>query len=361
MLVVALVFAFGVFARGVTTGRNKMASSQEIANSILSIQESQYFEKTEDLFTDLEIRLSETDFFGVALNAPRVVSIIKTPELPVIIAIQQTGLRGWEIPRDANGVLVATDMNNRTVYFGQVFRDSENKIPMSGVHQPLKPEGAAAISIQSGLTRLDARRVLSLPWKSGRYRLSALLFDWKSNPVEVTLTGGTPPSASIAPPVALPPGEAGKNNGLPTFLQTEKSPSFSGKNRPDFTFQVKSGKGQGSLLKIVGAFATLANVSHIPAVPYKVKEVGGEEKIVGAVVPATLAVFGKNWSAPLRLDWAFPVYSQTPVKSGDLINGFFSIDALAGKGMSLEKGDYVVYLITEGEIFGPIAFRYDTE
>ncbi len=41
----------------------------------------------------------------------------------MIMAIQQSGLRAWEYPRDMNCLVAATDIATRTVYFGPVFRD----------------------------------------------------------------------------------------------------------------------------------------------------------------------------------------------------------------------------------------------
>lgn len=339
-----------------------MVSSQDIKNSVLSVPEQRYFESMGKSFTDmewaLEDALSETSFRGVAVNAPTSIALKQHVTLPILMAIQETRLRSWEVPVGYNCILVATDLSRRTVYFGQVFRDPPNKIPipMDELPQPSKPTGTNAISVSSGIDRIDARELLSLPWEPGRYRFTVLLFDWMSNSVDVELTGGDTTPAVGAPLLKLNPANAGINHGLPTFIANAEVLPRAQKNLPIVTFNVTMGTIPGPLLKTTGKFSIVADASHLSISPFTIKEANGQEKTVAAAVPVTLAVFGKNWPNPLRRDWILPVYSEHPIKTGNRVEGYFSIDALEVGKPTLAPGDYVAYLILEGHMFGPVAF-----
>lgn len=345
-----------------STEGKKMVSSQEIKNSVLVLPEQYYFENTGELFTKMEWAvedaLSETDFYGVAINAPTSIALKQHATLPILMAHRRTGLRDWEIGFVAdNCLLVATDLNRRTVSFGGVIRDPPNKIPIPRSELPLdpKPTGTNATSISSGVDRIDAREILSLPWEPGRYSFTVVVFDWRSNTVDVELTDGKTAPAANAPPLKLNPA-AGTNHGLPTFLANATMLPQAEKNLPSAAFQVALASAPGPRLKVTGKFSIVADAFHLPAAPYKVKEADGKEKTVAAAVPVTLLVFGKDDSRLVRGNWILPVYSDQPIKTGDRMEGYFSIDALAEEKSPLVPGDYVAYLVIEGRMVGPVAF-----
>lgn len=339
-----------------------MVSSQDIKNSVLSIPEQRFFESTGGSFIDMQIvlqnALSATDFRGVAINAPTSIALKQYAILPILIAIRKTGLRGWEVPRNANCMLMATDLSRRTTYFGQVFRPPQNKTPMPGhKRQPpgLKPTGADAVSMGSQVSRIDAREVLSLPWEPGRYRFTVLLFDWMSNAVDVELTDGNTAPAASAPPLKLNPA-VGKNHGLPTFLANATTLPPAEKNLPSVAFQVAMASARNPQLNVTGKFSLVADAFHLPVAPYKVKEADGQEKTVAAAVPTTLVLLRKGGPNPLPRNWVLPVYADQPIKAGERVEGYFSIDALAEDKFPLAAGDYVAYLVIEGHMVGPVAF-----
>lgn len=345
-----------------STEGKKMVSSHDIKNSVLAVPEQRYFENTDGSFRDLVDALSknarsETAFRGVAINAPTSIALKQHATLPILMAIQQTGLRGWEVGIADNCLLVATDLNRRTVSFGGVIRDPPNKIPIPRSELPLdpKPTGTNATSISSGVDRIDAREILSLPWEPGRYSFTVVVFDWRSNTVDVELTDGKTVPAATTPPLKLNPA-AGTNHGLPTFLANATTLPPAEKNLPSAAFQVALASAPGPRLKVTGKFSIVADAFHLPVASYKVKEVDGKEKTVAATVPVTLLVFGKDDSRLVRGNWVLPVYADQPIKAGERVEGYFSIDALAEDKFPLAAGDYVAYLVIEGRMVGPVAF-----
>jgi hypothetical protein len=357
LLVMILAMAADLTAKGLLKGEAKMKSAEEIAKSILSIPEERYFKDTESLFLDMELKLADLDFQGVAINAPQRIATAKQEQLPVIMAIQATGLRAWEFPRDMNCIVAATDLTTRAVYFGQAFRDpkAESFAMPPQAQQPPKPEGSSAAALSTGLSKLDAREVAGLPWRAGRFCLSALMYDWVSNTVEVTLEGGAPGQA-VPPGVTPPPAAAGPGQRLPSFLPEQANINVTGAKPPFAKLVLQPNPEPGIKLGVRGAWVISAQPFHLPSAPMEVQEVNGQKKKVGAVVPVTLAIVGKNWPTPLRFDWAVPFYGDA-FKPGDAVQGHFSIDPLAASTLTLSPGEYAVYLFIEGRCFGPFKVK----
>ncbi len=353
-----LVGAQGTGAMSLFKGKEQMSSSEDVANNLLDFSERVFFSEDDSAFAELDLELSDSDFLGVAINLPRKIDITKRDALPLILATQETGLRAWEVIRNDNCALVAVDLNTREVFFGQpFFNPKSQKSPAKKEGpRPAKPEGGNAVALSTGVTRVDARMVLDLPWRTTRYRLGVVLFDWMSNRIDVSLEGGAPASpASPRRPTPAPAARGGSGD-LPTYLATPGAPDLSAESPPAATIKIEPHPDQATKLLVSGAFSIVADSMHLPASPYPISEVGGGEENVGAVVPVTLALFSKNSSVPIRLDWALPVYTATPISPGDRIHGHFSLDAMADTNFELVQGDYVAYLFLEGQFFGPTPF-----
>lgn len=336
-----------------------MSTTEEIVKSILAIPDQRYFEDTETLLLDMELALADSEFKGIAINAPRRVAVKTQEQLPILMAIQQSGLEAWRIPTAQNCVLAAMDMNARTVYFGQVFRDPKAEtfsIPIDAPPPPA-PEGVSSSALISGLDRIDARTILTLPWQTGRYRLTVMVFDSLSNTVEVVLEGESPASPATAPPVSLP-AAPGTGRAMPTFLSPPAAARTGGGGNagPRVQWSIAVNPEPGVKLAVSGAFSILAESFHVLGSPIELLEVNAKKQSAVAVVPVTLAIIGKNWPVPRRFDWAVPVYMPAVVRPGDPLEGFFAVDAFAGAGPGLAAGDYAAYLMVEGHLFGPQRF-----
>jgi hypothetical protein len=336
----------------------QMKSSEDIRHSILSIPEDRFFKDMEKLFLDLELKLADTGFMGVAVNAPGSISIGRTAQLPVIMALQQTGLRAWRYPRDNNCVVMAVETTTRAFYFGQIFRDLKAEafsMPIDATPPP-QPQGANAIARSSGVSYFDARPVLALPWRAGTYRLTVVNYDWVSNTVEVVLKGDDPIRPAAAPLVNPLPAAPGQNHRMPSYRVTEAVPVPADNKSPGAVLRMAPNPEPGIKLAAAGSFSIRADSFHICSAPFELTEVDGRQHRVGAVVPVTLAIFNAAWPAPLRFQWGVPVYSQAGVQPGERIEAGFAVDVLADSPLSLSPGEYAAYLVVEGYVFGPAPF-----
>lgn len=299
-----------------------MSASQDVANTLLEIPEDRFFAAGE--FTGIEYALAETDFLGVAIASPPTIQLDERHELPVLLATQQTGLRAWDVSREESSVLVAINLTSGELYFGDPFFDPKAEEPPEDMvlPQPPKPEGANAVALSTGVKRIDARQILDIPWQNGHYRLAAIIFDWLSNSVDVSLLGNGP--------------EAAKRD----------------LNAASADIRIEADPDANSQLLVSGTFSTIADASHIPG--SLATDAGGET--IGALVSVTLAIFAKNSTAPIRIDHVLPVYADSLLGPGSRIESRFAFDPLAASEFRLFASDYVAYFILDGQIFGPTTF-----
>lgn len=317
-----------------------MASANHVAETVLTLQSQGL---------DRERALIASGFEGVALNAPPTVSPDSDGGIPMLLAAQLTGLRGFEHPRETSYALVAMDRARRTTRFGRLFRPPASTVMAKSFRQPsTRPEGSNAVGLLSRVSQHDVTSVIGGAWPPGAYRFAVIYFDWLSNVVDVTVESAaevdtgtyTPPS----PEPALP---------FPTYLPSASHVAPPQPGEPAvFNLAFDSGSRQ---VTAWGSFSAVVDACHVPPEPLRLGEHGGAMHEVGAVVPVTLAIMKAGRPTPIRHDWAVPAYGQASV--GAVVQGYFAHHA----GDGLEPGAYAAYLVVEGTIAGPVRFDVPEE
>ena len=330
-----------------------MVSTNNIAANILNFDEDEFFNAEHSVLDSREEQLLDQDYLGVAINAPREIEIGSHDKLPLIMAAQFSGDRGWDMPLRDNCLLVGTNLRDGTVQFAKAFV-SKKELQSRGRREKAagkgpRPPGLALTAAQ--LSELDAKDRLRIKWETGLWSLGLIYYDWPSNTVVVELWGDEEITPSPAMPVSPEPDLRGADF-LPCFLPTIKTPkppesglTFIGE------FKVEDEKQQ---LNIFGSFSVRVREFHLPARKLVHQFHDGIQRNVAAVIPVTLVVLGLGWDAPLQFDWAVPVYGE-PLAAGMQASGCFAIDAFASahNRQALSPGTYVCYLIMDGRIFGP--------
>ena len=326
-----------------------MVSTNDIVAKILNLDEDEFFSADQSVLGPRDEQLLDLDYFGVAVNAPPRIETGSRGKLPLIMATQFSGDRGWDIRLRDNCILVSTNLQDGTVQFAKAFvseKELRSRGRLEKVPKGPKPPGLAIAAAQ--LTELDPKGRLHIKWNSGIWALGVIYYDWPSNTVVVELQGDEEVKPSPAIPVSPEPDPRGAAF-FPRYLPTDKTPkppesglTFTGE------FKVKDKKQQ---LNIFGSFAVPVRDFHLPAQKLVHQFPDGRQENVAAVVPVTLAVLGLDWEEPIQFDWAMPVYGE-PLAVGMLARGCFAIDALAN-AQALSPGKYVCYLIMDGRIFGP--------
>jgi len=330
-----------------------MVTTNDIVANILNFDEEEFFNADHSIMGPKEELLLDLEYFGVAVNAPPIIDIDTRDLLPLIMAVQFSGDRDWDISLKDNCILVGTNLVDGTVTFAKAFV-SDKEMKSRGIREKTpkepKPDGLATEAAQ--LTELDPKDCLSMEWAPGIWALGVIYYDWASNSVEVTLKGDEDIIPSSAGPVRPEPDPHGKGF-LPCFLPTEQTLQLPEEGLR-FSGELKI-EDQKQILNFFGSFVLPARDFHLPAEKRVHQYTDGREENIAAVVPITLAILGLDWDEPLQYDWAVPVYGA-PLAPGMKAKGFFSINALA-EDDSLAPGKYMIYIVMDGKIFGPKALQ----
>jgi len=341
-----------------------MSTSQEVANGILNLLDSEFFADSPNL-GEREMRLVRSDFEGIAVNAPAVIDITKRQALPVVVGIGKTTRRQWEVYEPKNLSLVAWDPDTAQVYLSdasppRVKRPPEEITSRMPPEPDEEPPYAQTASVKMAVRAKDR---LELPWAPARLRLAAVHFDWLSNVVPVELRGEREPARGKLRKISPEPNPraAEAERGLlkkpaiplPSYEATPLSPKAPPQG---LAFTVASKLAASTSLPVYGSFSTQARQWHIDRSGTVHPGAGGRKLKVVAVVPVTLLVFTLDLPLPKRFDWGVPVYAEGPVEAGSTIAGQFAIDALRGGTTRLASGQHTAYVVFDSGIYGPQPF-----
>ena len=346
-------------------------STPEVVDKILNLTEDEFFSADQSVLAPRESQLLDMDFFGVVINAPKQISTERHDKLPLIMAIRLSGDRGWDVSLADNCILVGTNLQDGSVHFANGLiseKELQNRGYREKVPKGPKPSGLALAAAQ--LTELDARGRLNMNWNTGTWALGVLYYDWLSNIVLVELKNNKPaqcpPISSIHP---LPNPDIGttekwlfgllkrKKLVFPSYLPNSKTPKLT---KPGLSFVIDTKFKDGIQLTVHGAFSTITKAHYIPETITTHIFADSKKHKVGAVVPLTLAIVGLDWDVPIRFDCAIPVYSNQKIQPGAPLQGYFALDVLAKAGNKLPAGDYVAYVLMEGNIYGPVKFKWSS-
>ncbi|HFQ81470.1 MAG TPA: hypothetical protein ENK33_08885 [Desulfobacterales bacterium] len=319
--------------------------------NILNLNQKEFFSADQSFLTQRESQLLDMDFYGVAVNAPRRILTDRHAKLPLVIAVQYCGKRGWDVPLKNNGLLVGMNLRDGSVYFADIYQNKKrlaNKWRAGKTHRGAYPPG---LSLKAAVLKIvDVRQRLNLKWDTGIWAFGVLYYDWPSNTVIVKLQGRE--KAAPSPVIRVHPEPDPRDAAvLPTYLPTVNTPKAL-KSELKFTVQFKDEK-DGQQLKVYGSFAVPVRDFNLPAHKRVRQFHDKKQQNIAAVIPITLVVLRLDQDEPLQFNWAVPVYGK-PLKAGMQARGSFSIDALnTGAETKLGCGRYACYIFMDGRIFGP--------
>jgi hypothetical protein len=341
-------------------GGKTMSSSKDVAEQILNLAPDQFFRNDPDLDLELQRKLLGSDFEGLAIAAPKTISVTQAPLLPVVLGTRQSIKRGHQVMQSQNCILAGTDLMTGKVSFAQALFDPKDQIfytpPPKTPPAPPGPD-VSLEGFSSDIYRIDAAGRLNLPWEPAKLALTAISYDWVSNTIEVELTGEREPKPGAVKPVSpLPPLADEVPDGaepLPDYERNAKTPKYP-KDGCEFIIDPDPKIKAGLLVR--GSFTLAAKPFMITKDPEIIENACGDKLSAAVVVPVTFAFLGLDWRTPGRADWNVPICSEIIHKPGDKVTGSFAIDALAGQP-PLPPGDYVAYVFLDGKICGPVKFK----
>lgn len=335
----------------------QMVTNEQIAQEVLGLKAEAFFGYDDELDLQLTEKLSDYEFEGLAIQAPHEIDVRRHGSLPVIAASVKTGLRQWEVDFKQNCMIVAVDLNSGELHAARAFPPKPGKRQPSPKSPGPKPNAMMAEATITGTYCFDLRKVLELPWRTGSYAVTLISYDWCSNTVVVCLKGDEPPerrtSRPIHPPLRQPRGSA----TLPKYEKVPQSPPLAGSG---IAFAVASTEQalQQRDCPVFGSIRLSAAAHHVVDRDSWKGDQASFDRAYGkpaavAVVPATVALVGKNWKGPERYELQVPVFATTAVGAGEEIEAFFAVNLLEGLSDPLPAGDYRVYLFVGRNVAGP--------
>ncbi|GEM_PF-6625855 len=335
---------------------NYMVASQKTVQNmqdIITIEKDDYFNFSDELKYKLTEKVSDTEFQGIGINMPSKIDIQKYKSLPLIAVSRKTGLRGWMVNFGDNCILAALSLKTGAIFTGQGFYTPRGKRPVVSKKILPKPDRSNAEAIHSGTYYFDLKEALNIPWKSDIFAVTIFYFDWLSNTVLVELIDKDEKNASIS--IIPPKSILSSLSDFSTYNKTLFSPSLS-QIGADFRLNATSFH-QGSNFPLYASFKIKSSFNYIIPTDFwkNIKEEGKSiEKILPeAIVPATVALIGKKWKVPLLLNYRIPVYADSSIKVGDVIEGYLDVDISADIKGPLECGDYCIYFFVDQYVSGP--------
>ena len=342
-----------------------MSTSQEIASTVLNLTDHDFFLQDPSRVGKLDSKLLRTDFIGVAVNAPKEIRTGQQSKLPLVMGIRAASVRDWDVPIKKNCVLFASDLNTGDVRVCQANRKrpSTSRAKPRAEATPSRPSEEELEGTDAGVRFFDVVSLLEVPWKSGKYALGMISYDWVSNVVEVELKGESEAEIGAVKEVFPPPNPLPQKKGLlkrakpdlPYYEEVWKTPEAPAQGA---NFVVVASVGEaGQKIDVYGTFVTKAKKHFILEWPVVHRSVDGRELTAFAVVPMTLLILGLDWAVPRKYDWAVPVYGSGKTEAGAPLRGYFAIDAIKEQADALPSGKYVAYVILDSGISGPRTFE----
>ena len=310
----------------------------------------QLLQGNRQLVQAIELKLSDTDFRGLAVIAPAQVGADVEKTLPLVIAVQKTVMRGWEVTEQENLAIALMDLDTGELQIARLLVDpkADERAPES-LERPPRPSVDAGKAVVTKVYQLNARDRLDVPWRQASIAVSALAFDWISNVARVELAGGMarprPGPRTIAP---LPAAGA----ALPSFDATPHHPPLPPRG---VAFRIQQTQSGSFVMRLAYA-RTLAAADILPT-PQTLRTASGARTAVAAI-PMTLAVVGLDQRIPGIVSWSLPVLGTAPPSPGQPANGHMAID-LRSAGVISGAGQYAAYVFMDAEVYGP--HRFDVQ
>ena len=326
------------------------------------------FAQTDDFVHDTNTRLDmlnklvKMDFLGIAIGATG--RTLTLSRLPLLLAHKTTDWHAYEVDFQRNCILAATSMDNGRTYFGLAILPPEGMIPVPRRALAPRPKPSTGVrSKYSKIHKIDARKCIpDLPWRTGALAFTVILYDWISNTVQVknalpqdittprgaimrelgelfvNRRGLSEPQQESSGPV-FP--EVAETGGLPSYEKLPSSPPLP-EHGVTFTFPSQHPVTTqpftlyGSLRKPVRAFEIVERSSGSSPLP------------VAAIIPVTAVVITNDETVIQSYRWKVPVYSDSSISPGDVVEAYFAIPFTDQANRPLRTGTHYVRIIVDG-------------
>jgi hypothetical protein len=354
--------------QGNDKGASRMDARDRLTAGIQALPDDVYLRKDDDAVSSLPQEALSLNFKGLVLGVPRVVDLGSAQAVPALLLGARTAARSAEVDWQRNAIVVASDVDRGEVLAGEAFLPDPSKSPGADPRRDQrKPARAAPAPADpvlaqlghgdsAGTVWLDFRNLLKLPSESRRWALRVLYFDEVSNPALVEVKGksggpGAMPADDAAKLVARMR-SAGHRDGLPRYFRSPETPPLKSAGIAAALGPVAA---KGGARQIPLHAAMRLEVSPQTLVQQATAAAASGQRPPAAVLRAMVLVLIKDRNIPVRIPLEIPVWSDRPLKPGDLAEAVFSIDLAEAMPKEAVAGTYQVYVLGGRYLSGPHA------
>lgn len=347
-----LVLAWGVRAEqtavGLDPGVQMMNEAQRQAVQLLTLPDEDYFAFDQARTRAAQLQLanlfkissrpaptaspSDIPMF-VALGAPRQLDVARHGELPVLIALRYTGQREWEAHYKQNIWLLVTDLESGATHIGYLFHADKRERTPQPSRSGTPPDPINARGVRTSLQRIDLRRAIARDWQPGRFAVTVIFYDWKSNTAVVELQG----VGNVAKPLPI-----GQSSSFLTAIDSSLAPATT----DGATFTLQSGAGQASAVNL--AF-DLPRDNQLLLIDREKRT---------PLLKATLLLLQLDDKWPVQIDLLMPVSLLKSASGESRLQGAVQFDLRAATERTL-TGAYQAYLLAGDRVIGPWSLLLD--
>lgn len=321
-----------------------MQQNKDMAASLLHLPDADYARLDRARLGALQDQLIMLGRYeGTALGMPAVVDTARQNNLPLLWAVVASNLRQWRVVGERNSTLVVADLLTGKVmvqdaYFGPK-KQSLHGIPMSAEGDAASVDAPRGSSASTEV--LDVRGIVNLPWQAGRYAVTMLMHDWKSNTATVQLLqGGQGVADAALRSLRWPYGEA-------AGLEKKPAPPAEWKAKAD------AQAGPGMVLELAAPRSLLRGAGKVALAPGNL--VADSKGAVQAVLRVTLLVAAIDDPKPRKTEVLVPVFGSAAFKAGDVVPLAFEVQLEAALRATLPPATYQVYAVVNDIVAGPVA------
>jgi hypothetical protein len=294
--------------------RARAASSRPMEQGRFGLKDADFFRNPDAALASGVARLKKEGFRGLALDAPRSISIADRDRCPVALADIDLARTLLASPLEKLGLLVGTDLRRHRTFVAPVVQPRN---PLAD-GRPLTLPSATQISARS--YQIDLRARFGLPWEAGELRVQVLSGDRLSNQVGISLRaakGGGAVPGRLPPPVFPEP-----KSPLPSFGPTPSSPAPPSQPGLRLVFGGSSGRGPG--LPVYGSFLVRRSAVQIVSAD---RRKSYRAPIPYGMVTIALVLTSSESSVPEKLEVNAPVFlAEAESPQQDRFAGYFALD-----------------------------------
>jgi len=311
-----------------------MSSRQEQASRLLELPAQEYFDIGEERLVELQTalgKIADDDNATpltppppplLAIGAPRTFAESQEHTLPVLVGSFQSGQRAWEVNLRSNLWLVLRSLSTGELAVITPFMDMRRgDAPLlSGVGIP--PSAATARSTFSAVHPIDLRAQIERQVNPGRYVLTAVEYDLRSNTVGLELLGDVP---EPRPEAMRPQAYVVVGDAAPAALEA-------------------------------GIHVPLHVSAREPIAIDLARQLGADDGVLGSATPQPVWICHililQPDEPPIIVPAAVPVHRMEPAAGVPRFNAVVRIDLDAAVSEPL-LGAYQVYVDVGRELLGP--------